>query len=260
MTNQIPKISIVIPSFNKVRYIGQTLESIVNQKYQNLEIIIQDGGSTDGTVGIIKEYAQKYPKVIRFESKKDNGQLDAINKGMKRADGEILTYINADDVYTQGAFSEVTRLYSANPGAYWFAGKGKVIDSSGKEIAKTITWYKNLLLSLNSIFYLLVTNYFMQPSVFITRKVWKEFGPFMGTSDFVMEYDLWLKMARRQTPVISKKYLSEFRIEPSTITKNMSKRLLSEDEKIVRKYTSNNIVLFLHALHNYGRRLIGGIV
>ena len=74
-----PKFSIVIPSYNKVRFIGQTLDSIVDQKYLNLEVIIQDGGSTDGTLEIIEEFARKYPNIIKYESKKDKGQLDAIN-------------------------------------------------------------------------------------------------------------------------------------------------------------------------------------
>jgi len=255
-----PKISIVIPSFNKAKFIGLTLESIVSQNYPGLEIIIQDGGSTDGTLEIIKEFAKKYSKNIQWESRKDKGQLDAINKGMKKANGEILTYINADDIYPQGAFSEVAELYSANSEAYWFAGRGKVINANGGQIAKFATWYKNLLLSLNSTFYLLVTNYLMQPSVFITRKAWNKFGPFTGTTGFITEYDMWLKIARHQMPVVSNKYLSNFRIEPSTITKRNTNKLLSEDEKIIRKHTSNLLIIGLHKLHNYARKFIGGIV
>ncbi len=257
---QNPLISVVIPSFNKVKYIGQTLESIVNQKYSNLEVIIQDGGSTDGTLGIIQECAQKYPKVIKFESRKDKGQLDAINTGLGKATGDILTYINADDVYLSGALSEISKMYISNSSALWFAGRGKVINSNGREIAKIVTCYKNFLLSLNSKIYLLITNYLMQPSVFVTKKAWEKFGPFTGTSDFVTEYDLWLKITSHKMPVVTDKYLSGFRVEPSTITKTMTEKLLSEDEKVVKKYTGNIIILFLHMLHNYGRRFVGGVI
>jgi glycosyltransferase involved in cell wall biosynthesis len=91
-----PKISVVMPSFNKASYIEKTLDSIFDQKYPNLEVVIQDGGSTDGTLEIISGFIQKYPKLIRLESKKDKGQLDAVNtKGS--AGGEIFTFINADD-------------------------------------------------------------------------------------------------------------------------------------------------------------------
>jgi glycosyltransferase involved in cell wall biosynthesis len=257
---KVPKISIVIPSYNKVKFIGKTLDSIIAQKYPNLEVIIQDGGSTDGTLGIIKKYAVKYPKIIRYESKKDKGQLDAINRGLKKANGDILTYINADDIYRPEIFSEIAALFSSHPKALWFAGKGKVVDSQGHEIVRAITLYKNILFSLNSKFFLLMTNYLMQPSVFLTRRAYEICGPFTGTSDFVTEYDLWLKIAKYEMPITSNKYFSNFRIESSTVTKTKTKRLLSEDEKIVQKYTSNLFIISLHKLHNYGRRLMGEFV
>jgi glycosyltransferase involved in cell wall biosynthesis len=103
----LPKISIVIPSFNKKKFIGATLESIFSQNYPNFEVIIQDGASTDGTLEITEKFAKKYPQVVNWESKKDKGQTDAINKGLKKAKGEILTYINADDIYIKGALKKV---------------------------------------------------------------------------------------------------------------------------------------------------------
>lgn len=253
MSNQISKISIIIPSYNKVKYIEKTLESIVTQNYVNFEVIIQDGGSNDGTLEIIKKYAKKYPKLISFESKKDGGQLDAINKGLKKAKGEIVTYINADDVYTKGSFESVVAHYIENPNAVWFAGRGIVIDENDNEIAKLATWYKSFLLSLNSVHCSLVTNYFMQPSVFLTKKAIKRYGLFTGTSDFVMEYDMWLKIGKDQMPVVINKVLSKFRLVKDTKTSTNSKKLLDEDEKIVKKYTKNNLILFLHSLNNFFR-------
>src|SRR3990172_9062122 len=148
--SKFQKISIVIPSYNKASFIKQTLESIVTQNYPNLEVIIQDGGSTDGSVEIIRKYAQKYPKMISWVSKKDKGQVDAINKGLKKATGEILTFINADDVYEEGAVRTVGEYFYDNPKTLWLAGKGKVINEKGDEISKWVTAYKNFLLHLNS--------------------------------------------------------------------------------------------------------------
>ena len=251
-----PKISIVIPSFNKFKYIGKTLDSIFLQKYPNLEVIIQDGGSTDGTLQIIKKYAKRYPRVIKWVSKKDKGQLDAINKGLAKATGEIISFINADDVYTKNAFDEISKAYGESPGSIWFAGQGTVIDKKGKEIAKLVTIYKNIALVLNSKFYLLITNYLMQPSIFLAKDAYDKYGPFSGTDDFVTEYDLWLKLSRKRMPYIINKTLSRFRIEPGTKTKNMFIKLLEVDSKIVRKYTKSKLFLFLHDLHNISRIIV----
>jgi glycosyltransferase involved in cell wall biosynthesis len=249
----LPKISIVIPSYNKADYIRDTLDSIFKQEYPNLEVIIQDGGSTDGTVGVIKKFATKYPKIVSWVSKKDKGQMDAINKGLKKATGELLTFINADDIYEQGALEAIGKAYSENPDALWLAGRGKVINKEGKEVAGWVTKYKNLLLKLNSYNLLLVTNYLMQPSVFLTKNSYQKYGPFKGTDKFVMEYDLWLKLGKTEMPTVIDRNLSRFRLAGDNISSTQFSNTLTEDLKIVRNYTNNPILLGLHKLHNVGR-------
>lgn len=255
-----PLISIVIPSYNKEKYIQKTLNSIFNQTYKNFEVVIQDGGSTDRTVLLIKQFVKKYPKQIKFESKKDNGQLDAINKGMKKVKGDVFAFINADDMYEAGAFESVANYCLENPKALWFAGKGTVVDEKDSEIAKIVTLYKNFLFKLNSRMCLLVTNYLMQPSVFVSKKAYEKYGPFTGTKNFVMEYDLWLKISKSNMPVLINKNLTKFRIEKTTKTKTMLSDILIEDQQIVRKYTSNKMLLFLHEFHNWARVFIGRFV
>jgi glycosyltransferase involved in cell wall biosynthesis len=256
----LPKISIVIPSYNKVRYIKKTLDSIFDQKYENLEVIIQDGGSTDGSLEIIKNYLNKYPKITKLESKKDNGQLDAINKGLKKVTGDIVTFINADDMYENEAFKTIANYYIENPNALWFVGKGIVVNNKDIEIVKLATIYKNLLLFKNKYNILLTTNYLMQPSVFLIKKAYEKYGPFMGTNDFVMEYDLWLKIGKNKMPVTINKNLSKFRIEKSTKTKRLFNEILKKDEEIIKKYSSNKFIFILHKLHNIGRILIGNFI
>jgi len=249
----LPKISIVVPSFNKVKYINETLRSIVMQRYPNLEVIVQDGGSTDGTVEIINKYASKYPKIFSWESKKDKGQLDAINGGFKKATGNILAFINADDVYKAGALIKVGEYFAKNLKTLWLAGRGDVINSKGKEISTLVTKYKNYLLTINHYPSLLIVNYLMQPSVFLSRKAYKRFGPFTGTKTSVMEYDLWLKIGKKKMPAILKATLSGFRISEGSISTALFKQTLKEDEKIIGKYTDNPIIIMLHYLHNVGR-------
>jgi glycosyltransferase involved in cell wall biosynthesis len=248
---ETPLISVIIPSYNKIDFISKTLDSVLRQNYSSYEIIVQDGGSTDGTFEVIESYAKKYPKVFKIESKNDNGQTNAINIGFSKAKGEIITYINADDVYTSKAFIEIAKAYLENPEVLWFVGRGKVIDRKGKEIAKATTWYKNLLLSLNSRFFLLVTNYMIQPSVFLTKEAYEKYGPFTGlTNGVVMEYSLWLKLSKVSMPKVIKKTLSAFRITEGNISSISYKNTLKEDESIVRKFTKNKIILFLHKFHN----------
>lgn len=248
-----PTISIVIPSYNSEIYIKSTLDSIFSQNYKNFEVIIQDGGSEDETVEIINNYAKKY-KNLKWESKKDKGQVDAINKGLARASGEILTYINSDDLYEKGAFSAVAEVYIKYPEALWFAGRGVVIDKKGKEVAKLITLYKNALLLLNTYHLLLITNYQMQPSVFLTKKAYKKFGPFVGTKNFVMEYDLWLKLGKIEMPKVININLSKFRLSGENISSTIFNDLLKTDLEVVKKYTKNPIILLLHRVHNVGRK------
>lgn len=258
---ELPQISIIIPSYNKLNYLKSTLESIFAQKHPKLEVIIQDGGSTDGSIEIIRRYAKKYPLILKWESKKDHGQMDAINKGMKKAKGELLAYINADDIYLKGAFRKVADAYLKNKKALWFAGRGIVIDEKGRENTSLfykywVKLYKNFLLILNKYSLLLTVNYLMQPSIFITRAAYNKFGPFMGIRKFVMEYETWLKIGKYQMPYVINKDLSAFRITQTNITSTQSLDLLNEDWKIVKKYTKNPFVLFFHIINNLGRTLI----
>lgn len=249
----LPKISIVIPSYNKAGFIEETLKSIVSQNYPKFELIIKDGGSTDGTVNIIKKYAKKYPDIIFWESKKDKGQVDAINNGLNKATGEVVAYINADDIYEKGTLRAVGDYFAKNPKTLWLAGKGRVIDSEGKEISGWVTTYKNFLLTLNSYYLLLITNYLIQPSVFLSRKAIKKFGPFKGTKNFVLEYDLWLKLGRVEMPAILPLSLASFRLFKENISSTQYRDVLEKDYLMVKKYTRNPILLLLHKFHNWGR-------
>lgn len=252
-----PKISIVIPSFNKVGYIGKTLDSIVSQKYPNYEVIIQDGGSVDGSLDIIKKYAKNHPQ-IKWSSKEDQGQADAINRGLSLATGKIITYINADDIYLKDAFSIVEKCYMNNPKALWFAGRGIVMNDKGGENNSSFYkyWvkpYKNFLLELNVRAFLLCVNYIMQPSVFLSRNAVDKFGLFAGTTKFVLEYEKWLDLSGLEMPVIIDKEISAFRMAAGNITSTRTHELLAEDLSLVKKYTNNPLILGIHWLNNIGR-------
>lgn len=121
---ETPKISIITPSYNQAQYLEDTILSVIEQNYPNLEYIIIDGGSTDNSVEIIK----KYEKYLSFwVSEKDSGQSDAINKGIEKCTGEIFNWINSDDCLERDSLMEVARLYNMNPESVLFIGKLKTI-------------------------------------------------------------------------------------------------------------------------------------
>jgi glycosyltransferase involved in cell wall biosynthesis len=114
-----PKISIVTPSFNQGQFIEETIRSVLDQDYPNLEYLVIDGGSTDQTVDIIRKYE---PQLSYWESEKDRGQVHAINKGLARTTGDIFAYINSDDIYLPGTFSTVAKYFEEHPDTEWICG------------------------------------------------------------------------------------------------------------------------------------------
>lgn len=121
-----PKISVVTPSFNQAQYIEKTIQSVIQQDYPNFEHIVIDGGSTDGTIEILKKYAH-----LKWISEKDRGQSDALNKGLKSADGEIIAWIDSDDWYEQDTFSAVARFFLGNQDKNVVMGDCNLVDEHG---------------------------------------------------------------------------------------------------------------------------------
>src|SRR6185369_4233383 len=115
----LPKISIVTPSFNQAPFLERTIQSVLDQGYENLEYIIIDGGSKDGSVDIIRKYSSR---LAYWVSEPDSGQSDAINKGLRSASGDWLAWQNSDDVYYPGAFASLARAAAAHPDAGLITG------------------------------------------------------------------------------------------------------------------------------------------
>ena len=163
----MPKISVITPSYNQGKFIEETILSVINQNYSKIEYIIVDGGSTDNTIEIIKKYEQH---LFYWISEKDNGQSGAINKGFKKATGELICWLNSDDILIEGALNKVVNLFKNNEKLDMVNGNLLLIDEksnilSGHFILKQKIWYAK-----NGVYYV------TQPSMFWKRKIFDSIG------------------------------------------------------------------------------------
>jgi len=182
------KISIVVPTLNHGDTIEHTLLSIINQGDQNYEIIVMDGGSSDNTKEIIDKYRDY---ITYFESRKDNGQSDAINRGFSFADGDIYAWINSDDYYLPNAFRLVKKTFSENNGIDIVVGSGDVVtkDCQFLKHIKGLEMKRDNLLGWHN------DQWIMQQCCFWTAEIWKRSGGVDEDLHLLMDYDLWLRFA-----------------------------------------------------------------
>jgi carbamoyltransferase len=177
-----PKVSIVTPSFNQGEFIERTINSVLNQSYQNIEYCIQDGGSTDNTVEIIKKYDKK---IFQWKSEKDSGQSQAINRGFGNTSGEIMAWLNSDDILFPGAVSAIVEYFQTHPEIDVVYGDRLNIDENDMEIGRWILPKKhdNDVLSY--------ADYIPQETMFWRRSIWEKSGSKIDESfRFAMDWDL----------------------------------------------------------------------
>ena len=184
-----PKVSIVTPSYNQGRFLEETIRSVLLQGYPNLEYIIMDGGSTDNSVEIIKKYE---PWLTYWESKPDRGQSHAINKGLKRATGEIFAWLNSDDRYLPNAVFTVIKAVNANPDAVAWVGGCRHETPEGREVSVVLP--KGLDLPDFSRWW--TKTFICQPSCFFKRGAFFDVGMLNEKLHLGMDFDLWLKLSK----------------------------------------------------------------
>lgn len=180
-----PSLSVIVPSYNQGRFIRATLESVLSQGYEGVEILVMDGGSKDETVEVLKSYGSR----ITWVSEPDRGQTDAINKGLGRASGDILCYLNSDDVLFPGSLQAVASCFESEPDTQVLYGHAHHLkeDGSYMEDYYTERWNYQRLLSVC---------YICQPTVFWRRSVVERYGVFDDMLQFAMDYEYWLRVGK----------------------------------------------------------------
>ena len=212
-----PKISIVTPNYNYGKFLEETIRSVLLQGYPNLEYIIIDGGSTDNSVEIIKKYE---PWLAYWVSEPDEGQAHAINKGLQKTTGEIVAWLNSDDMYTKNSISKAAQFIIKSSNVDIVYGDCLYIDSKGKKLKK----FKTAEFDQIKLFLGLIP----QPSTFFKRKLLK-YSYINESLNYTIDNDLWLKYNQKATFKYIPTILSYYRLHPSS--KSIKKELLLRKEQ-----------------------------
>jgi Glycosyl transferase family 2 len=245
-----PKISIIVPSLNQGEYLEQCIKSILSQQYSNLELFIIDGGSIDNSVNVLRAY-DAY--ISSWVSETDNGQSDAINKGFRKATGDVVAWLNADDYYLPRAFDRVKESYKTRPTAPFYFGDGFRVDRSGKIMSKFFPASKVIF---NRQALVMGLNYILQPATFISREALEKIGYLDTSLHYGMDSDLWMRLSGLGLPEAIQAPLAASREYETTKTATGSFARVEELRKISMDHsglpiTPGVICYFLDTLYRF---------
>lgn len=231
----LPKISIITPSFNQAEFLEELILSVIDQNYPNTELIIMDGGSTDGSLDIIKKY-EKY--IAYWVSEEDRGQTHAINKGLKVASGDLIGWQNSDDFYTPGAFSTVSEEYQKDSSYDVYYGHKYDVDKVGN------IYWKSYVTTYNLITFIIDTHLIFNQSVFWKRALVDKIGYLDESLYFSMDREYFIRMGVNK---VGMKFINQFlgclRHYPETKQGNLydSEKVQDEDNYFLKKFGYNKI-------------------
>jgi glycosyltransferase involved in cell wall biosynthesis len=244
------RVTIVTPSFNQAPFLERTLRSVLDQDHPDLEYIVVDGGSTDGSPEIIRRYADR---LAWWVSEPDRGQTDAINKGFARATGAILAWLNSDDTYEPGAVRDAAAYLDSHPAVGMVYGDADFIDADGRVIGRfnaRRTDYDRLLRG---------AVYIPQQTAFFRRVLWEQVGPLDPDFYFAMDYDLWVRIAKvSRLEYLPGRVWANFRLHYAAKTIANDPRCWPEMLKVHRREGGHPISIM--SMRYLARRLLAPII
>lgn len=223
--DELPMVSIITPSYNQGEFIKETIESVLNQDYPNIEYIVMDGGSTDQTVDILKSYGKR----IKWVSEKDEGQAHAVNKGIEVAQGSIIGWLNSDDTYLDGAISKMVDYFKKHPSTDMVYGEGYYIDKNSGITERYLTEkfsYERLAEQC----------IICQPTAFFTKQFVEEVGMLDKNLHLCMDYELWMRMAQKGKISFINEYIATSRMYEENKTLSRRDEVYKEICATVKKY------------------------
>jgi glycosyltransferase involved in cell wall biosynthesis len=225
--SNLPRLSVVVPSFNQGQFIERTIQSLIDQNYPNLEIIVMDGGSTDETLPIIDRYREH---IVHVESGPDGGQAAAIARGFSLAKGDFISWLNSDDTYNPGALLAIGRYLASHPNVKFLYGNTRVIDADDRQLSfkRSVKFW----LPVMKYAYLTVP----QMSAFWSRELYVRAGGMDQSLRFCMDYDLFVRMSQICAPRRINETIGNFRIHGASKTTNLEKIRLKEDAIVQERY------------------------
>jgi glycosyltransferase involved in cell wall biosynthesis len=255
-----PRVSIVTPSYNQGQFIEETLRSVLLQGYPNLEYIIIDGGSADGTTDVLRKYE---PWLSHWVSEPDRGQSHAVNKGFKLASGEIASWLNSDDQYLPGTLKTIVEHAQKYPEAGAWAGGGRRLDAKSRKII-----WERLPPGLQFDEIVNWNEYYLpQPSCFLNRNVLRDEVYLNESYHLQMDFDLWLRIAKKFSIVPIRQILSVNlqHSKAKTVLQSLKHKALAERWLILGRYSShdhvaNEIERYLDANSSFIGNMVQGIL
>jgi len=232
-------VFVVMPTYNQARFIRQAIDSVLHQGYEPLDLLVMDGGSTDGTVEILRSYGDR----LRFVSRRDRGQSHALNQGLARAQGDVVCWLNSDDAFMPGALRAVADAFRRHPEADFVYGKGWNIDEDGRLLGDSGVLPFNLWKLIHQ------RNYIHQPSCFFKKSLLDRVGLIAEDLHYVMDWELWIRFGAHQG-VFLDEFLSCNRVHAQAKTQSGALRRWNEIRRMVRVYTDRRVppVLWLYLL------------
>jgi glycosyltransferase involved in cell wall biosynthesis len=228
---------VIVPNLNGRRYLAETLESIAAQTHPGIETIIVDGGSTDGSLELISNWAQRHD--ARWISEPDTGQANAINKGLNMATGEILTWLNSDDVWHPHAARIAAGEFGADPQLDFLWGFCTVIDELGRPRHVMNSFVRSTLADLR-----VNRNFVPQPASFFHRRLINRYGLLEESYDYMFDYEFFLRFAGEASARFVPEVLAGFRIHADSKTGSVHKRFLVEERRAFRAHGGRTLSPF----------------